>query len=247
MDVDDEDTAHDTAHDEALDEALPASDEGQIQEPVVTATGLTVHGEHGPLFSDIDLTLTHGLHAIHMPGGPASDVLLLTVAGRFSPSGGTISVLGDSDVRAIRRHSAIAAFSDIDDLDGSVTVQTVLCEQSRWLAPWYARVPSDAGRSTLEAVFGDCPPPPGAAPIRQLSDLELFLLRTTLALLSDRPILVVGDLEQVRDEHRRALAVERLGALTDDRTVIVGVSNPLGASAPEHELHDLRNLNGKAR
>lgn len=78
-----------------------------------------------------------------------------------------------------------------------------------------------------------------------LSDLELFLLRITLALLSNRPILVVGDLEQVRDESRRAIAVERLGAIAAQRTVVVGVTNPLGAEAPDHELHDHRTLTGK--
>lgn len=68
------------------------------------------------------------------------------------------------------------------------------------------------------------------------------MLRITLALLSNRPILVVGDLEQVRDSSRRAIAVERLGAIAKDRTVVVGVTNPLGADAPDHELHDHRIL-----
>lgn len=77
-----------------------------------------------------------------------------------------------------------------------------------------------------------------------MSDLELFLLRITLALLSDRPILVVGDLEQVRDNSRRAIAVERLGAIAKQRTVVVGVTNPLGADAPDHQLHDHRILTG---
>ena len=70
-------------------------------------------------------------------------------------------------------------------------------------------------------------------------------LRITLAVLSNRPILVVGDLEQVRDVARRAIAVERLGAIATQRTVIVGVTNPLGAQAPEHDLHDHRMLTGK--
>jgi hypothetical protein len=75
-----------------------------------------------------------------------------------------------------------------------------------------------------------------------LSDLELFLLRITLATLSNRPVLVVGDLEQVRDNARRAIAIDRLGALATSRTVVVGVTNPLGAEAPDHELHDHRIL-----
>ena len=37
-----------------------------------------------------------------------------------------------------------------------------------------------------------------------------------------------------------------LGAIAaTGRTVVVGVSNPLGDDAPQHELHDLRILTGK--
>ena len=209
---------------------------------VISAAGVGVDGEHGPLFSGIDLALTSGLHAIQLPGGPGQDALLLTLAGRLKPTHGTVTVLGDTQPRAIRRHCAIAAFSDIDELEESVTVQTVLAEQSRWLAPWYSRVPADAGRAELEVVFGAIAAPEGNTYIVELSDLELFLLRITLALLSERPILVVGDLEQVRDNSQRALAVERLGAIAQPRTVVVGVTNPLGIDAPDHGLHDHRIL-----
>ncbi len=209
---------------------------------VITATALGVDGEHGPLFSGIDLALPDGFHAIQMPGGPGQTALLLTLAGRFKPSHGTLTVLGDTKPRAIRRHCAIAAFPDIDELEESVTVQTVLAEQRRWLAPWYSRIPHEAGRSNVTEVFGETPPPAPDTYIVELSDLELFLLRISLATMSNRPILVVGDLEQVRDNARRAIAVERLGALASKRTVVVGVTNPLGTQAPDHELHDQRSL-----
>jgi ABC-type Mn2+/Zn2+ transport system ATPase subunit len=212
---------------------------------VITAAGLGVDGEHGPLFSGIDLDLTSGFHAIQMPGGPGQTALLLTLAGRLKASHGTVTVLGDSEPRAIRRHCSIAAFADIDELEETVTVQTVLAEQRRWLAPWYSRVPNEAGQTELREVFGDIPPPSPKSYIVELSDLEEFLLRITLALFSDRPILVVGDLEQVRDNARRAIAVERLGAIAKQRTVVVGVTNPLGADAPEHDLHDHRSLTGR--
>ena len=209
---------------------------------LITAEGLGVNGEHGPLFSGIDLALPAGFHAIQMPGGPGQTTLLLTLAGRFKPSHGTVTVLRDTAPRAIRRHCAIAAFADIDELDESVTVETVLAEQRRWLAPWYSAVPLQAGQAELTEVFGEAPPPSPDTYIVELSDLDLFLLRITLALLSKRPILVVGDLEQVRDNSRRAIAVERLGAVAAQRTVVVGVTNPLGTDAPDHELHDHRTL-----
>jgi ABC-type Mn2+/Zn2+ transport system ATPase subunit len=212
---------------------------------VITARALGVDGEHGPLFSDIDLTITPGFHAIQMPGGPAQDTLLLTLAGRLKPSHGTVTVLGDTQPRAIRRHCSIAAFADIDELEESVTVETVVAEQRRWLAPWYSSVPIDAGQTELAEVFGEIPPPSGKTYIVELSDLEQFLLRITLAVFSDRPILVVGDLEQVRDNSRRKIAVDRLGEIATRRTVVVGVTNPLGNNAPDHDLHDHRDSIGR--
>lgn len=223
---------------------MDTNDEPNAAAPVITADGLGVDGEHGPLFSGIDLSLTPGFHAIQMPGGPGQTTLLLTLAGRFKPTHGTLSVLGETTPRAIRRHCSIAAFEDIDDLEESVTVETVLAEQRRWLAPWYSLVPLQAGQAELTEVFGETPPPSHDSYIVELSDLELFLLRITLALLSNRPILVVGDLEQVRDNARRAIAVDRLGTIAKQRTVVVGVTNPLGTDAPDHELHDYRTLTG---
>ena len=225
------------------DAAAPPTPTATESEPtLITAAGLGVDGEHGPLFSDIDLELTAGFHAIQMPGGPGQTALLLTLAGRLKATHGTVTVLGDTQPRAIRRHCSIAAFDEIDELEESVTVQTVLAEQRRWLAPWYSRVPIQAGRDELGQVFGEMPPPSAESYIVELSDLELFLLRITLALFSKRPILVVGDLEQVRDNSRRAIAVGRLGAIATQRTVVVGVTNPLGTGAPDHELHDHRIL-----
>jgi hypothetical protein len=224
--------------------AAPPTDT-ESEPTLIIASGLGLDGEHGPLFSDIDLALTPGFHAIQMPGGPAQHTLLLTLAGRLKPNHGTLTVMGDTQPGAIRRHCAIAAFVDIDELEETVTVQTVLAEQRRWLAPWYARVPIDAGRDEMAKVFGEVPLPATTSYIVQLSDLELFLLRITLALFSKRPILVVGDLEQVRDNSRRATAVDRLGAIATQRTVVVGVTNPLGVDAPDHELHDHRILTGR--
>jgi len=230
-------------HDDEPNAAAPAeAADDDAESTLISASGLGVDGEHGPLFSGIDLELTRGFHAIQMPGGPGQTALLLTLAGRLKATHGTVTVLGDSEPRAIRQHCSIAAFADIDDLEETVTVQTVLAEQRRWLAPWYSRVPIGGDHPELGEVFGEVPAPADTAYIVELSDLELFLLRISLALFSDRPILVVGDLEQVRDTERRAIAVARLGVLATQRTVVVGVTNPLGDDAPVHDLHDHRTL-----
>jgi len=204
---------------------------------IIVSRGLTFDGEHGPLYSGVDLTLDHGLHAVLMPGGHGQKALLLTLAGRLKPSAGTVSVFGDTAPRAIRRHCAIAAFGDIDDLDEAVTVDTVLTEQRRWLAPLFRRSCDGGDHDVMAAVFGDLEQPAPSDYIGDLGDLETFLLQIALALCSNRPVLVVGDLEQVRDNGRRAQAVQRLGAIAADRLVVVGVTNSLGDEAPEHAVH----------
>ena len=213
-------------------------------EAIIVSRGLTVDGEHSPLFSDVDMDLGPGLHAVHMPGGHSQKALLLTLAGRLKPTAGTVSVFRETAPRAIRKHCAIAAFGDIDDLDEAVTVGTVVTEQRRWLAPLFRRSKGDADRDVLALAFGDIQRPSPTDYIGDLGDLETFLLQIALALCSDRPVLVVGDLEQVRDNGRRAQAVQRLGALAADRLVVVGVTNSLGDEAPEHEVH-IPNIAGK--
>ena len=229
---------------EATRSGHAAAHPGAGSEAIIVSRGLTFDGEHGPLFSDVDLDLDRRLHAVHMPGGHSQKALLLTLAGRLRPSAGSVTVFGDAAPRAIREHCAIAAFGDIDDLDDAVTVGTVVTEQRRWLAPVFRRSRDDADRDVLAEVFGDIERPAPTDYIGDLGDLETFLLQIALALCSDRPVLVVGDLEQVRDSGRRAQAVQRLGALAADRLVIVGVTNSLGDEAPEHEIH-IPNIIGK--
>ena len=220
-------------------------DDDQPNDVQLAAVNIGVDGEHGPLFQGIDLEFGPGLHAVQMPAGRDQDALLLTLAGRLKPNHGTVNALGATTPGAIRKKCAIAAFEDIDDLDDSVTVETVLAEQRRWLAPWYSMVPLSAGSLEMDQVFGDVDRPGPKTRIVELSDLQLFLLRITLALLGNRPILVIGDLEQVRDNPGRAEAVQRLGAVSTRYTVIVGVTNPLGGTAPQHTLHDRRALTRK--
>lgn len=162
---------------------------------------------------------------------------MLTLAGRLKPSAGTVAVFGDTAPRAIRRHCAIAAFADIDDLDDAVTVGTVVAEQRRWLAPLFRRSVDGSGRDVLAEAFGDLHRPAPTDYVGDLADLEMFLLQIALALQSDRPVLVVGDLEQVRDRERRVQAAQRLGAIAASRLVVVGVTNSLGDEAPEHDVH----------
>lgn len=213
--------------------------------PVIRAVDLGLNNEHGALFHGIDLEAGAGLQVLQIPAGPAQNTLLLTLAGRMRPSHGDLTVLEATSAHAIRRKCAVAGFEGVDELDEYVTVQTVLAEQSRWIAPWYSLVPLTAGQPQLEQVFGPVDTPEPKARIGSLTDVQHLLLRVTLALLSNRPVLFVSDLEQVRDDHERAQAVERLHAIAGSYTVVIGATNPLGPNAPSHTLHDLRTPDRK--
>ena len=106
-------------------------DDDQPNDVQLAAVNIGVDGEHGPLFQGIDLEFGPGLHAVQMPAGRDQDALLLTLAGRLKPNHGTVNALGATTPGAIRKKCAIAAFEDIDDLDESVTVETVLAEARR--------------------------------------------------------------------------------------------------------------------
>ena len=111
-------------------EDITADGAPEAAEHVVWATGLGVDGEHGPLFSDVDLALTPGFHAIQMPGGPAQDVLLLTVAGRFAPTRGTVVLTADGSFGYTPTAAARAAGAGTDSFtvtvdDGHGATQTV--------------------------------------------------------------------------------------------------------------------------
>ena len=97
-----------------MDDETTAATDTMEGPPVITAQGLSVVGEHGPLFSDVDLELKPGFHAIQMPGGPAQHTLMLTLAGRLKPTHGTVTVCGETRTllaRASRRKRAFDASS----------------------------------------------------------------------------------------------------------------------------------------
>ena len=225
------------SEEESSPEAEPNAEAANGVEPVIVARQLEVATEHGPLFRGVDLDIDPGLHALRIPAGARQSALLLALAGRLRPKTGTVSVFGETNPRAIRKQCAVAAIEGVDELDDPVTVRTVLAEQRRWLAPWYSSVPSDAGRAEFDLVYGEGHAPEPSARSRELTDMDLFLLRVTLALFGGKPVLVVGDLEQVRDEEERSRALDRLAAVSRLRTVLVGVTNPLGPTAPDHTLH----------
>ncbi|MGF7120253.1 ABC-type cobalamin/Fe3+-siderophores transport system ATPase subunit [Rhodococcus sp. BE178] len=211
--------------------------------PAVLAEGLTRHGALGPVFGPVDLRIPFGgLAVIQGFAGSGRTSLLLTLGGRMKPSAGRLTVLGRTRPAAIRAVSAIAGFAGIDTISESVTVRDLITEQIRWDATWY-RLIRRASRRELEQVcapvFGDRPLPRLTDYVSDLDELDAMLLRIAVADTQVPPVLLIDDLEQVRDETERAVLVDRLAVLGARQTVIASAVNPLPPGSPAHEFHPL--------
>lgn len=209
----------------------------------VRADGLSRSGSLGPVFGPVDLRIPFGgLAVIQGFAGSGRTSLLLTLSGRMKPSAGALQVLGHSKPAAIRAVSAIAGFAGIDTISESVTVRDLITEQIRWDAQWYLLI-RRAGQRELERVcapvFGDRPLPKLTEYVSDLGELDSLLLRIAVANTRVPPLLLVDDLEQVRDEHDRARLVEHLATLGARQTVIASAVNPLPPNSPAHEFHPL--------
>ncbi|MCL2536561.1 MAG: hypothetical protein FWE39_20570, partial [Nocardiaceae bacterium] len=64
-------------------------------------------------------------------------------------------------------------------------------------------------------------------------------LRIAVANTLVPPLLLIDDLEQVREEHDRDRLVEHLAALGARQTVIASAVNPLPPYSPAHEFHPI--------
>ncbi|RVW09554.1 hypothetical protein EGT67_11210 [Prescottella agglutinans] len=211
--------------------------------PAVVATGLTRSGSLGPVFGPVNLRIPFGgLAVVQGFAGSGRTSLLLTLSGRMRPSSGKLSVLGRTKPAAIRAVSAIAGFDGIDSISESVTVRDLITEQIRWDATWYLLI-RRAGQRELEQVcapvFGDRPLPKLGEYVSDLGELDNLLLRIAVANTQVPPLLLVDDLEQVREERDRALLVEHLAVLGSRQTVIASAVNPLPPNSPAHEFHPL--------
>ncbi|MCA1005090.1 hypothetical protein LCL87_05145 [Rhodococcus hoagii] len=212
----------------------------------VRADGLTRSGSLGPVFGPVDLRIPFGgLAVVQGFAGSGRTSLLLTLSGRMRPSSGKLRVLGRTKPAAIRAVSAIAGFAGIDTISESVTVRDLITEQIRWDATWYLLI-RRAGQRELEQVcapvFGNRPLPKLTDYVSDLGELDSMLLRIAVANTKVPPLLLIDDLEQVREEQDRARLVEHLAMLGARQTVIASAVNPLPPNSPAHEFHPLSDV-----
>jgi ABC-type molybdenum transport system ATPase subunit/photorepair protein PhrA len=227
------------AHLSTDDTALPAPVTSPDPAPAVVATGLCLHGKRGLVYGPVDVEVPAGaLLVVQGPQGAGRSSLLLTLAGRMAPDRSSrLRVLGHElprDRTRVQRRAAIAGFAGIDDLDESVRVSDVVRERLAWLSPWYRRTPRVTQRelATLAGpVWGDRPLPRTTSLIWDLDEVDVMLLRICLAMAQRPDLLVVDDVDQVRDSVRRQVVWTRLEAIAAAGTTVIASVSSLGEAA----------------
>jgi ABC-type cobalamin/Fe3+-siderophores transport system ATPase subunit len=212
-----------------LDDVVAEPDEQRP--PAITARAITMRGPWGPVYGPVDLELTRGgVTVLVGPAGSGRTALLMTLAGRMKPMGGSLDVLGQTRASNIFEQCALAGVEELDGVYESVTVRDVVTEQLRWSAAWYRlvrRANTDDLARLCEPVFGPLPLPELDTYVDQLSELDAVLLRIALANMGAPPVLVVGSLDQVDDDGERAELVRRLVALGEHQTIVTASANPV--------------------
>jgi energy-coupling factor transporter ATP-binding protein EcfA2 len=229
-----------------LDDTVAQPDPSEQEPPAIAAKAITMRGPWGPVYGPVDLEVQRGgLTVLIAPPGSGRTALLMTLAGRMKPMGGSLEVLGRNRASAIFGQSALAGIEELDRVYESVTVRDVLTEQICWDATWYRLVRRADGGDLARLcapVFGPLPLPDLTAYVDQLSELDAVLLRIALANTAAPPLLVVGSLDQVDEDGSRAELVRRLVELGEHQTVVTASANPvpdgLGVRAQLDLTHD---------
>lgn len=178
--------------------------------------------------------------------------LSLTLAGRRRPSGGSVSL--EHRGETVQRHTdlfrlvALAGAVEVDSLDRIVPVRAVLKEQVNWASPWWKHVGKnlldhDLVRPWLQPLGLDIDL---ATKVGDLSPHDRFRLRVLLALVArkDAAVLIVDDVDQVRDMELRDEILRELRELSLSLPVVASTVNP-DFSGIAHRVIDLRTLNAK--
>ncbi|WP_159451383.1 ATP-binding cassette domain-containing protein [Demequina sp. NBRC 110054] len=211
--------------------------------PVLDIRGASVATRRATVYGPLDARIAAPVTLVLGDRGSGRTSLLLSLGGRMRVSSGTIRTLGHDvtvDGRRVRELTALAGFAAIDRLDDSARISEVVRERLTWLAPWYRRVPTPTPREVhdaLASVFGEVPVPTSGSFVRDLTEGQDLLLRVALASIEKPRVLLVDDLDDVKNPSERAQVAARLQALTEAGvSVVVGSADPRDADLFDDRL-----------
>lgn len=200
--------------------------------PVLRIDGASVDGPRGRVFGPLSATSTEPVTVVTGTKGSGRTALLLTIAGRMRTATGAVETLGETRTGEIRNMTGIAGFAGIDDLEPAVTVAATLRERLSWELPWWRRTPritAAVARELLDPAFGATRA--GEEPLdvtqlcRELGPADDSLVRIALALIARPELLVVDDLDALRDPADRARVAARLREISRRLPVVVATSD----------------------
>ncbi len=228
-------------------ESTATMSEADPSRSAVVATGMGLTGDEGPVFGPLDFSIpARGLTTLTGRAGSGRTALALVLSGRMKPTEGSLSVLGMSDPKQIRKTVAIAGVNQLDELDRSVTVRDIVSENMAWSSHWFNRTPR-ATDEDLERycrpVYGNRSLPPLDNYISQISSLDRLLLRIALSLQPvhkhEINMLVMDNLDQVAEQHDREHLLGILFHIAQSMPVVINTANPLPEGSPPHHSIEL--------
>ena len=204
---------------------------GADDEPLLRAAGLTLRGARGDVYADVSLSVRPGeLVALVGPQGSGRTALLLTLAGRMAPSRGDLTVLGHRLPRGrrdVQHHAALVNIAAVDDLEESLTVGEVVRERAGLSVPLWRKplgLRDERMGELRTQAFGPADPPRWDTRIWQLTPLQELQTKILLGLVGGPRLLVVDDVDAVRDPDQVAAAWATLVAVAASGVAVVAAT-----------------------
>ncbi|GII53390.1 hypothetical protein Pth03_17790 [Planotetraspora thailandica] len=184
----------------------------------VRADRLSLKGPHGWVYRDVSLTAVPGsLTVVEGAAGSGRTSLLLTLAGRMKPTGGTLAVDGKTARRPIQRLAALGLLTEVNPFDEGLSVREHLNERLAY------RRRRDLARTAFSHAGLDLSDlPEGDRTLaRRLTRDQAVRLGIALALLDEPHLLVVDDADQGLPELPRRRLWRTLHELAGEGLTVV--------------------------
>ncbi|MEV8095128.1 ATP-binding cassette domain-containing protein [Kitasatospora sp. NPDC085879] len=207
----------------------------------VRAEALSLRGARGWVYRDVGFEAPPGaLVALEGEAGTGRTSLLLTLAGRMRPTGGTVTVDGldlPRQAARVRRIAALGPVPGVNEPDPALSVAAHLREQlhlhGRPFAPLVRRGADRRATDALAAAGLDPAALPDGlhTPARELGALDRLRLSTALALIGAPRLLCADDIDDRLDDAGRRAAWQLLRDIADRGTTVLATTTDAGRAA----------------